>query len=157
MSKNNLTLEKKLHKRHIKKPPFLIYNLLGLIWKLLFMKKYNVNTEFKYDFRKEKGPYIVISNHASRLDYIFTGIPLLPNRLNYVAGYNEFFRSHLKGVFKILNVIPKKNFTADIYTFIFSHLFIVSPCLPPCAGSARARFYFFFLFSVSILFFCLTT
>ena len=116
MSKNNLTLEKKLHKRHIKKPPYLIYNTLGLIWKLLFMKKYNVHTEFKYDFRKEKGPYIVISNHASRLDYIFTGIPLLPNRLNYVAGYNEFFRSHLKGVFKILNVIPKKNFTADIYT-----------------------------------------
>ena len=36
--------------------------------------------------------------------------------MNFVAGYNEFFRAHLQGVFKILRVIPKKNFTADIYT-----------------------------------------
>ncbi len=116
MGKEKLTIDQKLHKRHIKKPPYIIYNILGRIWKKLFMKKYNVHVEFKYDFRKEKGPYIVISNHASRQDYIFTGVPLLPNTLNYVAGYNEFFRSHLKGVFKLLNVIPKKNFTADIYT-----------------------------------------
>ncbi len=110
------TLKQKLTSRKIKKPPYVIYNILGRIWQVMFSKKYGLHVEYKYDFRKEKGPYIVISNHASRQDYIFTGVPQLPSNLNYVAGHNEFYRSHLKMVFGLLNVIPKKNFTADIYT-----------------------------------------
>ncbi len=110
------TLAKKLHNRKINRPPALIYTILGGVWKLLFQKKYGMSWEFKTDFRKEKGPYFLISNHASRADYIFMGIPVLPNQYNFVVGYNEFFRSHLAGVFKILNTIPKKNFVPDIYT-----------------------------------------
>lgn len=110
------TLAKQLHNRKIKRPPALIYGVLGGIWKLLFQKKYNLSWEFKTDFRKEKGPYILISNHASRADYIFMGIPVLPNQYNFVVGYNEFFRSHLAGVFKLLNTIPKRNFVPDVYT-----------------------------------------
>ena len=41
---------------------------------------------------------------------------LLPQTFNFVAGYNEFFRSHLAFIFRLLQVIPKKNFTPDIYT-----------------------------------------
>ncbi|MBO5926003.1 MAG: 1-acyl-sn-glycerol-3-phosphate acyltransferase, partial [Clostridia bacterium] len=99
----------------IKKPSF-IYNVLGFVWKTFIAPKYNVSYKFNCDIKKDKGPYILISNHASRLDYIFTGVPQLPARLNYDAGYNEFFRSHLAGVFSLLKVIPKKNFTPDIYT-----------------------------------------
>ena len=110
------TLAQKLVHRKIKKPPFVIYNLLGRVWQLLFFKKLNVSVDYRCDPRKTKGPYIVISNHASRLDYIYSGIPLLPHTCNYVAGYNEFFRSHLRGIFHILQIIPKRNFTADIYT-----------------------------------------
>ena len=96
--------------------PNAIYNILGVVWKLFMYKKYNVHYTFKTDFRKVSGPFFFISNHASRLDYIFTGVPLLPLRMNFVAGYNEFHRSHLAFVFKLLRVIPKKNFTPDIYT-----------------------------------------
>lgn len=110
------TLAQKLVRRKIKKPPFVIYNLLGRVWQVLFFKKLNVSVEYKADPRKTKGPYVVVSNHASRLDYIYSGIPLLPHTFNYVAGYNEFFRSHLRGIFHLLQIIPKKNFTADIYT-----------------------------------------
>lgn len=110
-----LTVSEKVNGKKIKRPNF-IYNILGWVWKTFVAKKYNVHYTFKTDFRKEKGPCIVISNHASRLDYIFTGVPLLPNRYNFVAGYNEFFRSHLAGVFGLLKVIPKRNFVADNYT-----------------------------------------
>ena len=109
------TLDQKLHSRKLKKPGIL-YIILGYVWKLLFYKKYNINVTFKTDIKKVKGPIILLSNHASRLDYMFTALPLLPKKFNFVAGYNEFFRSHLAGMFKIMNVIPKKNFTADIYT-----------------------------------------
>jgi len=109
------TVEKQIHSRKITTPNA-IYDILGTVWRLFMYKQYNVHYTFKTDPRKDSGPYFLIGNHASRLDYIFTGIPMLPARLNYVAGYNEFHRSHLALVFRLLKVIPKKNFTPDIYT-----------------------------------------
>ena len=110
------TLAQKLHSRKISQPPAWLYLTLAFIWKQLFYKRLGMSIEYKVDPRKEKGPYIVVSNHASRVDYVYTGIPFLPHRMNYVAGYNEFFRSHLALVFRLLQVIPKKNFTPDVYT-----------------------------------------
>ena len=109
------TVEQQIHARKIS-PPNAIYDILGTVWRLFMYRQYNVHYTFKKDFRKEPGPYFFISNHASRLDYIFTGVPMLPVRMNYVAGYNEFHRSHLSMVFSLLRVIPKKNFTPDVYT-----------------------------------------
>ncbi|MFA6627013.1 MAG: 1-acyl-sn-glycerol-3-phosphate acyltransferase [Bacilli bacterium] len=114
--KKRLTLEEKLAKRKLHRPPHLLYWILGYIWKFVFTKRLHV--EFKYNIRVKdfKGPYFIISNHASRVDYLYTGVAFLPHRLNYVAGYNEFFRSHLALIFKLLQVIPKRNFTSDINT-----------------------------------------
>ena len=100
------TLDQKLHERKIKKPNYIIYNFLGHLWKYTVAKKYKMNVNFIDDPKKEKGAYILISNHASRLDYIFTAVPLLPQTLNFVAGYNEFFRSHLHTIFHLLQEIP---------------------------------------------------
>ena len=108
------TLHDKIVTRNIKKPNIL-YPVLGNVWKLI-ASKYNMHVTYNVDMKKIKEPHILISNHASRLDYMFTGIPTLPNRYNFVAGHNEFYRSHLSFVFNLLNVIPKKNFTADLMT-----------------------------------------
>ncbi len=108
------TVKEKIHSRKIKKPN-LIYNVLATVWRLFVYPKYNANYTVKCDIEDED-QFIMVSNHASRLDYIFTGIPVLPKRMNFVAGYNEFHRSHLSGVFKILQVIPKRNFIPDNYT-----------------------------------------
>ncbi|MCE5190105.1 MAG: 1-acyl-sn-glycerol-3-phosphate acyltransferase [Eubacteriales bacterium] len=116
MAKERKTLAQRLHARRIKKPPKLIYCILGYLWRILYFKKLGVHAEIKNDPRTCKGPYILVSNHASRLDYIYTGVVLLPETLNFVAGYNEFFRSHLAFIFRLLQIIPKKNFTPDIYT-----------------------------------------
>lgn len=109
------TIEQKLHSKKIHKPNFLIYNFLGYLWKFTVARKYHLQAEFIDNPKKEKGPYILLSNHASRSDYIFTAVPLLPQTFNFVCGYNEFFRSHLKGPLNLLNEIPKKNFTPDMY------------------------------------------
>ena len=95
--------------------PGVLYNVLGFVWKTFVAPKYNAHYIIKNLPKDEDGPFMFISNHASRLDYIFTGIPNLPRRMNYVAGYNEFHRSHLALVFKLLKVIPKKNFTLDLH------------------------------------------
>ena len=109
------SVERSIHARKISHPNW-IYDTLGLVWKLFVYPKYHVHYTFKKDFRKVEGPFFFISNHASRLDYIFVGAPLLPLKMNFVAGYNEFHRSHLSLVFNLLRVIPKKNFTPDLYT-----------------------------------------
>ncbi|MBO7344622.1 MAG: 1-acyl-sn-glycerol-3-phosphate acyltransferase [Clostridia bacterium] len=110
-----VNVREKINKTKTKRPNF-IYNILGWVWKCFVAKKYNAHYIFKTKISKKDGPFIMISNHASRMDYIYTGVPLLPNRMNFVAGYNEFFRSHLAGVFGILKVIPKRNFVPDNYT-----------------------------------------
>lgn len=109
------TLEQKLHERQVHKPNFMLYNFLGYLWKYTVAKKYQVETEFIDNPKKEKGAYIIVSNHASRADYIFTAVPLLPQTFNFVVGFNEFFRSHLAPILKFLQEIPKKNFTPDLY------------------------------------------
>jgi 1-acyl-sn-glycerol-3-phosphate acyltransferase len=116
MEDERMTLQQKLAQRELRLPPAFLYILLGYLWRLLFLRRLNVHFEYKVDLREyRKGPYIVVTNHASRLDYIYTGVAFLPQRLNYLAGYNEFFRSHLAFVFRLLQVIPKRNFVSDIY------------------------------------------
>lgn len=112
---DKLTQAQKLHRRHIKRPPAIIYRILARVWQLMYQKRLGLTFEYKINPKEIKGPFIVVSNHASRLDYIFTGIPFMPHCMNFVAGYNEFFRSHLAMVFRLLQVIPKKNFVPDIY------------------------------------------
>jgi 1-acyl-sn-glycerol-3-phosphate acyltransferase len=90
--------------------------MLVLIVKVLFLKKLGISFQYQVNLRDYPSPYIVVSNHASRLDYIYASLAFLPYSLNYVAGYNEFFRSHLAGIFRWMQVIPKKNFISDPYT-----------------------------------------
>ena len=98
-----IKVAEKIRSKKITKPGFM-YALLGWVWKTFMYKKYNVNVIMNVDMKKVKEPHIFISNHASRLDYIYSGLAFYPQKLNFVAGYNEFFRSHLQGVFKLLRV-----------------------------------------------------
>lgn len=114
MNKEKPTLEEKLHRRQIREPGFILYWILMLVIKIWNMF---VHTSFTYKAYpgKDKEPFVLISNHASRCDYLFTAPVCLPRRLNYVVGYNEFLRFPLNIVLKIMQAIPKKNFTPDTY------------------------------------------
>jgi 1-acyl-sn-glycerol-3-phosphate acyltransferase len=113
--KQKLTLQDKLERKRVRKPPVLLYLLLIHIWRLALNKKLGVRFTFRARPSKDKGPYVLVSNHASRVDYLYTAPAALPHRLNYVVGYNEFFRSHLYPIFSLMQVIPKRNFTPDYH------------------------------------------
>ena len=108
------TLQEKLLKRQVKLPNGLLYWILMQVVKVL-NRRINTSFRFKADPRKDKDPFILISNHASRVDYQFTGPACYPNKLNYVVGYNEFVRFPACLLLKLAQVIPKKNFTPDLY------------------------------------------
>ncbi len=111
--KQKRTLRQKLALKQTKKPPALIYLLLINIWRLALNKKLGIHFTFNVHPSKDKNPYVLISNHASRVDYLYTAPAVLPHRLNYVVGYNEFFRSHLYPIFALMHAIPKRNFVPD--------------------------------------------
>ncbi len=110
------TLQQKLAARKLKSPPAFLYRILVFVLRVLFEKKLNITIGRDVDLAAYKGPYIVVGNHASRLDYIYAALAFYPHTLNFVAGYNEFFRSHLAFVFRLMQVVPKRNFVPDTYT-----------------------------------------
>lgn len=111
-----LTLQQKLERKHFKRPPRVIYPLLKKFVLQTLSKKWNTEYVFNVDTKKIKGPFVVVYNHQSRNDYVFTAMSFPKTRLNFVAGYNEFFRSHLKFIFSLSGAIPKRNFTPDLHT-----------------------------------------
>ncbi len=112
---NKVTNSEKLLLRQEKQPNAILYAILMLVVKILNIP---VKPTFIYKAKpaEEKGPFILVSNHASRCDYLFTAPVCWPKRLNYVVGYNEFFVFPTLLMLKMMQVIPKKNFTPDVHT-----------------------------------------
>lgn len=109
------TLQEKLARRKYKKPNKLIYSLLSnVVIKGFLHKKYNPHYKIIDDINKCEGPCFLIYNHQSRIDYVWINQATYPRPLNFLVGYNEFFRSHLQFIFKLMNTIPKKNFNSDV-------------------------------------------
>lgn len=113
MKKEKLTLQQKLAKRKFRIPSKLGFFIYKTIMLNIIAKKYHIHYEFVDDPRKSKEPCIIIFNHLSRLDHVYVLGAMYPRRFNMLAGYNEFFRSHLALVFRLNNCIPKKNYTPD--------------------------------------------
>lgn len=109
------TLQEKITSRKYHIPNRFLYFVLkkAVIDKVL-APKYNIHYQIIDDINDEKGPCFLIFNHQSRIDYVWNVQVAYPKRLNFVCGYNEFFRSHLKFILKIVNAIPKKNFVIDM-------------------------------------------
>lgn len=90
----------------------LFYAIYRYVMKIVG-RKYNATFKVIDDINECKGPCFVIFNHLSRIDHFYTNEITYPKRVNMMAGYNEFFRSHLHFAFKLNNVLPKKQYIVD--------------------------------------------
>ncbi len=111
MAKYNLREEIAKRKYHITPRPY--YWFYRTVMKVVG-RKYNAHFKVIDDVNKEKGPVFVIFNHLSRIDHFYVNEICYPKRVNMIAGYSEFFRSHLHWAFKMNNVLPKKQYTNDL-------------------------------------------
>ncbi len=109
------TLAERLNERRERKPNPVLYAILYCV---VLVMKARLRTKFIFKVRpgKDKEPFVLVSNHASRNDYVFTAPAAWPRRLNYVVGYNEFFRFPTALLLKAAQVIPKRNFVPDLHT-----------------------------------------
>lgn len=110
-----LTLAERLQRRIVHKPNPILYAILYIVV-MIIDAKLKVHFFFKAKPSKEKGPFVLVSNHATRMDYAFCSPAVWPKRLNYVVGYNEFFVFPTAILLKMMQVIPKRNFVPDTYT-----------------------------------------
>ena len=109
------TIAQKLARKEYSSPNKILYDILVKCVIPLLSK--GVSPTFTYKARpsEDKGPFVLISNHASRVDYLYTAPVCWPRRLNYVVGYNEFFLFPTSLLLGAARVIPKKNFTTDVH------------------------------------------
>jgi len=113
--KEKLTIEEKLQQQNYKQPSNVLWWVLNkLVVKSLLEKKFHPTYNIIDDINKEEGPCFLIYNHSSRSDYIWLTQACYPRKMNFVTGYNEFYRSKFSSVFKLLGQIPKKNYTSDM-------------------------------------------
>ena len=113
MKKELKTIDQTLFEKKYTRPNPLNYGILKIVARTVLTWTYHTKMIWKTDLRKAKGPFVLISNHASRADYLFNAI-YFKERINFVLGYNEFFRSHLSSTVNSINCIPKKNFQFEV-------------------------------------------
>lgn len=109
------TLQEEIATRVYKRPNRLLWWFLGTFIAPFVMKQYGKQKlTIKDDVRKYKGAKFIVYNHQSRFDWVNIIKMTHGQDINFVIGYNEFFRSHFKLIFKLIHAIPKKNFTTDL-------------------------------------------
>ncbi len=109
-----MTIDERIKKTSVKRPPRWMYWILMQVTKVLNALN-KTSFTYKADPKAEPGPIVMIANHSSRVDYQFTAPVCYPKMLNYVVGYNEFFRFPTNLLLPFMQVIPKKNFTPDLH------------------------------------------
>ena len=92
---------------------FLVYIILYPLLKLLFRLKVN-----RENYDPPKGPFIVISNHVSFMDFLLVMLSFYPRRLNAVAAQKFYFYRPLNKLLPIMGCIPKNLFDPDVRAII---------------------------------------
>ena len=107
-------LKSKLITRDIKKPNPILMSLTMLV--LGFLNKlYKVKFNYDYDKKSIKGqPTILISSHASRLEFIYTMYGFGRKDINIVCGFQNIIKKGLYRIFLSLGVISKYLYQPDI-------------------------------------------
>lgn len=108
-------LKKRLISREIKKPNKILMTFV--LWALgILNKKYKV--KFSYDYNPKtlpKGqPTILLSSHASRLEFIYTLYGFKRKDINMVVGYQNILKKGLYKLFLRLGIISKYLYQPDI-------------------------------------------
>ena len=107
-------LKEQLVNRKIKKPSAVFMTML--MWLLGILNKvYKVQFYYDYDSKSLRGkPIILLSSHASRLEFIYTLYGFKRKDVNLVCGYQNILKKGLYGILIKLGVISKYLYQPDL-------------------------------------------
>jgi len=92
---------------------FVAYIILYPLIKLLFWLKVD-----RKGYDPPKGPFVVVSNHVSFMDFLLVMLTFYPHRLNAVAAQKFYFYSPLDKLLPMMGCIPKNLFDPDVRSII---------------------------------------
>lgn len=100
------------NKDKLKRPNQFVYFIFQVIAKILAIFKFNLKIK-KNEIKKLKGPYVVIANHESAIDFINLAC-CTKRRITFVVS-NSFYQSlKVNPLLKRCHVIPKQQFQTSI-------------------------------------------
>lgn len=97
----------------LKRANSLLYSVLLFFLKLYFFTKYNVKVN-KKDMPKIEHPSILLFNHPAKLDFLWSFIPVYPNKVNPVVAYYYFCNFYVGRLLKNLGAFPKYLYQPDV-------------------------------------------
>jgi len=83
----------------------LVYPMLKLLFRL---------DDDRRHMDRPKGPFIVIANHTTMIDFLLAMLPFYPRRINVVTAHKYFISRPLSTILPIMGAIPKNQFDPDI-------------------------------------------
>jgi len=95
-----------------KRPNAFIYAILYILIFPLIKLFFRLKVDRK-NYKPPKGPFIVISNHMSYIDFLVVMLSFYPHRLNAVAAQKFFLYSPLHWMMPLMGCIPKNLFDPD--------------------------------------------
>lgn len=105
--------DKNINEIVVRKPNAFLYGVIGFGVKVFAKTLFRLKIENK-DVKKLKEPFVMIANHASVLDIVFTVSGMYPKRLNIVTAKDVFTWKAFKPFIERLGCIPKNQFAIDI-------------------------------------------
>lgn len=97
----------------VRKPFGLLFYPAGFLARIYFRLVFKHKTD-KEAIKALDPPYLVVANHSCWLDYMISAVSMFPVRMNYVGAYNLFRDKVLSGVFTLMGVISKYQFSNDL-------------------------------------------
>ena len=91
----------------------IVYIIIYPLIKLLFRLKVT-----RDNYAPPEGPFVVIANHSSFMDFLIVMLSFYPRRLNAVAAQKFFLYRPLDRLLPVMGCIPKNLFDPDVRSII---------------------------------------
>ena len=99
----------------IKQPNRIVYGIAYVLIYPLLKFLFHLKVD-RSNCHLPKGPFIVLSNHQSFMDFLLPTLAVFPRRLNAVAAQKFFFYRPLNWLLPFMGCIPKYLFDSDVRT-----------------------------------------
>lgn len=99
---------------NVKKPHGFIYWFFKNILKFIYFRKVNLKVKNQEIFESVEGPFLLLYNHPSFFDWLYSFIPLYPKKINAIMAYYYFCNYKLGRFLHMLGCFPKFLYQPDI-------------------------------------------
>lgn len=112
--KEKPTYDMNFFQNNVIKPRFFLYSFVALFARIYFFLKFGVKIKKMKGYKKPKGSFVILYNHPSKFDYVYSFLPLYPTRVNAIIAYYYFCNYKFGKFLHFMGGFPKYLYQPDI-------------------------------------------